>query len=391
LELNDLLTISVRQVIRHRRRYLGVVLAIALGVAGFITIITMGREVKRNFNEDLDLIGGVTVVRIYFDNQRAYQPQWFRPQTLTALKQLPGVKDLSLAAVAGGSTIRQGQRFTFMLMGVDDSFWQVRSFWADSGHLFGAEDVAQRRRECVLGTELAKKIFGRRDITGEFLEINQELYRISGVLGGVTDSSLANSALLPLTTTEDRLPTKVLPDRLYLRCNTWDDVNEVAAAIPRTINQYQVPEQLHVEVLWEALKRVQHVAWWVEFFIYLAITATFLLGGIGIWNVMMAAVRSRTREIGLKKAMGAKDRDILAQFLSEALCLSIGAALLGATLGRIGMQVMGYLIGSHPPEDLFFLSFMMGLVFAIVLGVGAGLYPSIQASRMEVVSAIRYE
>jgi putative ABC transport system permease protein len=391
LELNDLLTISVRQVIRHRRRYLGVVLAIALGVAGFITIITMGREVKRNFNEDLDLIGGVTVIRIYFDNQRAYQPQWFRPQTLTALKKLPGVKDLSLAAVASGSTIRQGQRFTFMLMGVEDGFWQVRSFWADSGHLFGAEDVAKRRRECVLGTELARKIFGRCDITGEYLEINQEPYRISGVLGGVTDSSLANSALLPLTTTEDRLPTKVLPDRLYLRCNTWDDVNQVAAAIPATINRYQMPEQLHVEVMWEALKRVQHVAWWVEFFIYLAITATFFLGGIGIWNVMMAAVRSRTREIGLKKAMGAKDRDILAQFLSEALCLSIGAALLGATLGRIGMQVMGYLIGSHPQEDLFFLSLMMGLAFAIVLGVGAGLYPSIQASRMEVVSAIRYE
>jgi putative ABC transport system permease protein len=133
------------------------------------------------------------------------------------------------------------------------------------------------------------------------------------------------------------------------------------------------------------------LAWWIEFLIYLATTATFLLGGVGIWNVMMAAVTSRTREIGLKKAMGAEDRDILAQFLSEALCLSAGAALLGAGLGRILMEIMSYMIGSRPPEELFFFGLALAFLFAVLIGVVAGLYPSIRASRMEVVTAIRYE
>ena len=75
MRLDDLMRVSVRQVIRHRRRYLGVVLAIALGVAGFLNIVTMTREVKHNFNENLDLIGGVTIVRLYFDNNRSYRPQ----------------------------------------------------------------------------------------------------------------------------------------------------------------------------------------------------------------------------------------------------------------------------------------------------------------------------
>ena len=79
MQFNDLLTVSVRQVIRHRRRYLGVVLAIALGVAGFINILTMSREVKKNFNEDLDLIGGVTVIRLSFDNTRLTNPSGFGP------------------------------------------------------------------------------------------------------------------------------------------------------------------------------------------------------------------------------------------------------------------------------------------------------------------------
>lgn len=377
--------------VRHRRRYLGVILAIALGVAGFITVITMTREVKKNFNNDLDLIGAVTVIRVYFDNQRSYRPQWFRENTLAALAKMPGVKELSLTAVKSGHTSFHGQKFNFMTLAVDDAFWQVRSFWALKGSLFGVAAVSERQRVCVLGAELAKKIFGSQKVVGQSLEINQELYRVSGVLGGVTDSGLANAAFLPFTTAQDRLPGQFLADRLYLRCLTWDDVASVAAAVPKVLGSLQSPEELHVEVSWEALKRVQQLTWWIEFMVYLAIGATFILGGVGIWNVMMAAVTSRTREIGLKKAMGAEDKDILAQFLSEALCLSGTAALLGAGLGRLMMEIMGGIIGSHPPEDLFFLGLCLGFAFAVIIGVAAGLYPSLRASRMEVVTAIRYE
>jgi putative ABC transport system permease protein len=391
MRLNDLIRVSMRQVLRHRRRYIGVVLAIALGVAGFLNIVTMSREVKNNFNENLDLIGGVTILRIYFDNQRSYRPQWFREQTLTALKHLQGVKELSLTAVKYANTNWHGERFGFTTMAVDDSFWQVRQFWPLTGRLFGPDVVATHQRQCVVGAELAKKIFGSTHIRGKILEINQEIYQVSGVLGGVTDSGLSNSVFLPLTTAEDRFPGRLLADRLYLRCSTWDDVAHVAKAVPGIVQAHQSPEELHVEVSWEALKRVKQLAWWIEFLIYLATSATFLLGGVGIWNVMMAAVTSRTREIGLKKAMGAEDRDILLQFLSEALCLSAGAALLGAGLGRVMMEILSYVIESRPPENLFFLALTLAFLFAVLIGVGAGLYPSIRASRMEVVTAIRYE
>lgn len=392
MKFNDLLMVSVRQVVRHRRRYLGVVLAIALGVAGFLNIITMSREVKKNFNENLDLIGGVTVIRIYFDNTRSYRPQWFRHNTLTALSHIPGVKEMSLtAAGGGGQTNWHGQRHNYAVVAVDENFWQVSSYWAQTGSLFGTAAVSGHKRECVLGADLARRIFGSQDVRGRLLEINNDIYWISGVLGGVTNSSVANAAFLPLTTAKDRLTSRLLPDRLYLRCQTWDDVAQVAAAVPAAISSNQSPEELHLEVSWEGLKRVQQLAWWIECLVYLATTATFLLGGVGIWNVMMAAVVSRTREIGLKKAMGAEDRDILAQFLSEALCLSMGAALLGGLLGRVMMEILGFMVGSRPSEDLFLLGLALGFFFAVILGVGAGLYPSLRASRMEVVTAIRYE
>jgi putative ABC transport system permease protein len=106
---------------------------------------------------------------------------------------------------------------------------------------------------------------------------------------------------------------------------------------------------------------------------------------------MMSAVQTRTREIGLKKAMGAEDRDILAQFLSESLILSLGAALLGVGAGRIVTQVTGRLLQSPPPEDLFLGTTLIGLLFALIVGLGAGFVPALRASRMQVVQAIRYE
>jgi putative ABC transport system permease protein len=391
LRLNDLLCVSVRQVLRHRRRYLGVILAISLGVASLITVVTMSRDVKKNFNRDLNLIGGVTVLRVGFDNLPYQRPEWFRADTIAAIKRLPGVEEVSLAAGGWAHTSFKGQNHGFMLLGVEEPFWEIQGFWPLHGRLLDAMDVSGHKREVVIGPELAKKVFGTEQVAGVSMAINDDLYRVAGVLGGLSDSSYNNSVFMPLTTAQDRILKLSVPNRIYVRVATWDDVRKVAEALPATIQSRQPAAGLRLQVFWERLKRVKRLAWWIEFFVYLAITATLVLGGVGIWNVMMAAVRSRTREIGLKKAMGAQDRDILAQFLSEALCLSVSAALVGVLLGWVIVQCLGFCIGSHPPQDLFLLCIALGLLFAIMLGVGAGLYPSIQASRMEVVSAIRYE
>ncbi len=377
--------------LRYRRRYLGVMLAIALGVAGFTTTITMSRDFKRNMNRDLTVIGGVTGIKAFFPLISENRPGWFRAETINALEQIPGVEKVSLVAGGPARSFQQGHPRPLQVLAVDRNFWEVRGFWPLRGELFSQADIDGRQRKVVLGANLAQTLFGTQKVEGLNLEINHDLYRISGVLAGVVVGDLANMVLMPLTTAQDRLPGLSPANMAYLRCFTWDDVPAVTEAIPRVVQSFQSAEELSVDALWEALKRVQHIYWWVEFFIYLAVSATLLLGGVGIWNVMMAAVRSRTREIGLKKAMGAQDRDILAQFLSEALCLSLGGALAGVALGRIAMEVLGFSLGIRPAEGLFLLCLLLGIVFAVGLGVGAGLYPSIQASRMEVVSAIRYE
>jgi len=352
----------------------------------------VSRDFKRNLNRDLTLIGGATVIKAQFDNRLTSRPMVFRPRTLEALRRQPGVQEVSLIAFQAGKTdLPSGKHYLFNIMALDQGFWQVRSFWASRGKLFGPEAVTERKRECVLGDSLAKKIFGHTNVAGDILNINNEPYLITGILGGLTDSDLAGTAYLPLTTVEDRFPGMLMADRVYLRCATLEDVAPVAASISEVVQRNQPAEQLQIDVVWEGLWRVQRIFWWAEFFIYVAIGATLLLGGVGIWNVMMAAVRSRTREIGLKKAVGADDVDILKQFLAEALLLSVGASILGILLGRLTVSCLAYFINSQPMESLFLICTGLGLLFGMLLGIGAGLFPSIQASRMEVVDAVRYE
>jgi putative ABC transport system permease protein len=299
----------------------------------------------------------------------------------------------NVSLVAGKRTFAtwRGHQERINIVAVDGSFWQVRSFEAQTGRLFGPEAVSQRKRECVLGAELAKKFFGVESAPGLLLEINQNFFQVIGVLEEMSDTSLANAAYLPLTTVQDRLSGATWADRLYVRCHTAQDVAGVAERIRGIIQSHQSAEQLYVDVAWDKLNRVLRVTWWVEFFVHLAIGTTLLLGGVGIFNVMMAAVRSRTREIGLKKAMGAEDRNILAQFLTEALTLSLAATLVGVGLSRIAIEMMVWSIGARPSENLFFSAMALGLLFAVILGVAAGLYPSVKASHMEVVTATRYE
>lgn len=394
LDLHDLLRVSFRQVLRQRSRYLGVLLTVTLGTAGFIAVNTIGRNVKRNLDRDLDVLGGVTLVKVFFDDEAAGRPPTkFRPDTLAALRALPGVDGVSAMAMkmVNARAVLRGERYGFTLVGVDEHFWSVNSFAAVDGRLFAADEIAGRRAVCVLGARLALELYGPGPAVGEDLLVDDDLYRVTGLLDGPGVGDRDRWAFIPVTTAEDRIHPLIPPNRLYIRCRSADFVKPVTEAVPGVIHRFQPSDYLRVEVGWERLKHVQRMVWWVQAFVHIAVAATLALGGFGIWTIMMSASRSRTREIGLKKAMGAEDRDILAQFLAESAALSLGAGLLGAGLGWLAVRGIGIWLGSSPPPETVWLYMGVSLCVALALGIGAGFYPSFRASRMEPVTAIKYE
>lgn len=393
--IKDLLRISLRQVFRQKKRSIGIVLAIALGTAGLIAIVTVGDEVKKNLNRDLDLLGGATLLNLGFHEEKDpySRRKYFLDKTIMELRRLPGVSVVSKATedIYWGNLPFKGKNIPTPVQGVDEWYWAASSLSAVKGTLLGPSDVKERALVCVIGEVLAQSLYGDEDPLGEFLRIQKDLYRIIGVVGGLQIGDRKKYAFIPVTTMVDRCGERYLADRLYLRCKTWDDVRPVVSAIPGIVEANQDPKFLYIEASWKQLDRFVAIVWWVELFLYLSIASTLVIGGFGIWNGMMTSVTARTREIGLKKAMGASPVDIMGQFLCESLWLSLCAGLLGVALGYGLVEGVCFYLGSSPNQEIFITYSCMSVTFSAVLGIIAGFYPALKAASMDAVSAIRYE
>jgi len=394
----DILRISIRHVFRQRRRFLGPTLAIVFGTAGMIVVMSLSDDVKKVFNTKLDLLGGATILQVYFEDKPLDQPwtarvRFFYWDVLKALRKLPGVSVVSTIALKSApASVGWGKnQGHFPLVAVDRYFWELHAFEPVAGGFFDKEAVECGDRVCVIGAEVARTLFDREDVAGSHILIENDLYRIAGVLDGFRVGEGTRFIFVPLTTAFSRISHMTLPVRLFIRCKSWDDVTPTAAAVPGVVGDFLHTDRLRVDGEWGNLKRVKRVALWLEVFANVCVIATLILGGLGIWNIMMASVRSRTREIGVKKAIGAEDRDILVQFMAESLALFTGAALSGVVLGWLATEAIGLILNSRPPMDLFLRSTAWSVGTSFALGLCAGTYPSIRASRMEVASALRHE
>ncbi len=394
LNAADLWRIGAREVWRRRRRYGGVALGLVLGTLGFVVILTMGREVRDHIHRDLDLLGGATMVKLRLvpDNGIG-EGESVSAASLAELRGLEGVQVVSTAAISARPVRLQLEDETqhAVALGVDSYFWEANSFTPVSGAFFGPEEVEGRERVCVLGAALAERLCGERPSIGEWIRIERDLYQVRGLLEGAGVGDRDEFVFLPLTTARDRLAGFSPINRLYVRCAALPDVEAVAAAVPDAVREHQAGVPLQLDVPWVQLRYVRRLLGWMETFILIAIGTTLGLGSLGIWNGMLSAVRARTREIGLKKAMGAEDRDIHAQFLVEALCLSFGAAVVGVAGARVALIGISWVLHSSVPDGLFLACTVLSLFLSLLLGLVAGYWPARQASRMDAVSAMRDE
>ncbi|WP_298031662.1 ABC transporter permease [uncultured Desulfovibrio sp.] len=393
--MSDLFRVSLRQVVRQGG--FGVILSIALGITAFVALSVLGREIRYKVGQDMVLMGGVNVIRIYMDDQQyPGQPQReFYPETVDALRALPGVGMVSRNLRGGRMfTLRgEGERsMSVDFIGVDQYFAEVYSLTLVAGRLFNADDMGRHRRVCMLGREAARNLYGDpADALGKLLFLEKDVVEVVGVLSGVMLGSWGQGGFLPYTTMMDRNWAGGKVTRLFIRAIGWEDVPPLVRMIPEVVREHQSAPYLVVRTQEEQLERIKTTFMWVEALLWLGIAASLMLGGFGIWHGTFAAVRARTREVGLKKAMGGSDADILAQFLAEALCKSVAGGILGIVVGVVLVEVGAWSLGTGISYPLLIASSLGSIVFSALIGVAGGLYPALQASRMDVVSALRFE
>jgi putative ABC transport system permease protein len=383
-----------RLVLRNRRRYKAVMAGIAVGTAGFIVIQTMGDSVEKKMGEHLELLGEATVLKAYWENEDSYHPGQFTMRDVARLKRIPHL--LAVAPVVSLPQVNAVFKTTEWspgLFGVDNQYWMTQSPTVLRGRLIGPSDVVGRKTVCVLGQDVVKYLFENSDPLGTHLKAGNLTFEVVGILGGIQHSDIRRSIFIPISTAQNLFHGLYRIQEIFLRVDDWNYVesakNDAMNVLASSHKGYE--NGIRIQFFPDRLQRVKSTVYLVKLFVYAALGVTIILGGLGITSVMLAAVQDRTREIGLRKALGARERIILLQFLIEAVFISFLSGAIGVAAGFSLVQLLKGPLGVDVSPAMITVSIIGGLMFTVFLGVISGIYPSIRASRMDSVTAMRFE
>ncbi len=394
--LEDLATVSLKQIYRNRRRYKSVIIGISVGIAGIIVVLTMGDSVEQNLGQNLELLGSATIVKASFDftkSKRKHGGQYF-PKDIEDIKKLPGVKSVSPTVLSFPTFSYKLNKIGGRLMGVEENFFDTIHIPMARGRRINSDDVAWFSSVCVVGDEIVRTLFpDDEDPLGKKLFIGGHLFRIVGIIGGVEDPSFLNTIIIPISVARSRFADMYDVRNIYVRAINWDAVSQLHKDLLKLLmaNQPGYAESMDVRSFPERIKTIQHAVLLVKVFLYSSLMVTVILGGIGIMNVMLSAVRERTKEIGLRKSVGATEKMILSQFLFESISISLTGALLGILLGFVSVQILKGVFQTSPAYGVFALSVLGGVLFGVMLGIASGILPAVKASRLDPAESMRFE
>jgi putative ABC transport system permease protein len=284
------------------------------------------------------------------------------------------------------------------LQGVSADFQHIRNFFVDTGRCFGDVETDNRRQVCVLGREALKNLHADEGIVGGHVTLEGKRFRVIGLLekkGSFLGNSLDNVILVPYTTAIDTFPDAARSLAFMAQARTPAQVPEAKAQIIDALRRRHhlgpdQPNDFRIATQDEVLKEFNKISVIATSVLTGIVGVSLLVGGIGIMNVMLVSVTERTREIGLRKAVGARRRDILAQFLTEAVVLSTSGGLAGIALA----YAITALVALHP--DMVDLAIpwwavLVGVGFSMGVGVVFGLLPAFKAAILQPIDALRYE
>ena len=395
--LQDLLKVALRQVLRHQRRYRGVFLSIALGIAGLVTVLTMGEAIEKKVAINLELLGSATIIKASwdYDQKTRWHHGQFRPEDLQDLRKLERLVDATgFVRKADHTFIHRQNKVQGQLMGVESNFFSALHIAFSEGSAITEEDVAFRRNVCVVGSRLRNELFeGSDSPLGKTVWIEGKVFTVIGILGGVEDREYSRTLFVPIPVAWDDYFGEPAISGIYVRAKNWQQVSDLREEVYAVLAAKHAGYAASLDVTYypEKIRTITSIEYLVKFLLYLGLAMVILLGGSGITNLMYLAVQERTVEIGLRKAVGATDEVILTQFLVEAVVTSFTGVAAGLALGVTIMLILRVLFDMIPDYGMMVAGTIGALILGIGLGVIPGLNPARKASRLEPAEAMRFE
>jgi macrolide transport system ATP-binding/permease protein len=310
---------------------------------------------------------------------------------------IPEVRKVAPSVSGRGQAVYQNKNWNTQILGTSPEYASMRASIPVIGRFFQEDDVRKRSRVAVLGMTPARELFPEGNPLGKFIKINKVSFQVIGILpekGASTWRDQDDTIVIPITTAMHRLLGKDHIDSIDIEVATASQMESVENAArelvtrrhrlpPSQQNTLQIRNMAEIQA---ALSETNKTMSWLLASIA---TISLLVGGIGIMNIMLVSVTERTREIGLRKAVGARRWDILSQFLIEALVVSLTGGVIGIISGWLVTLGMSKLAGWAASVTLG--GVLLAFFFAAVIGVIFGLWPARKASSLSPINAIRYE
>jgi putative ABC transport system permease protein len=398
------LRIALKALSRNKLRTILTMLGMIIGVGAVITMVALGRGAQSTIEEQVKS-AGTNMININAGNfsqggvrQGQGMSSTLMPEDAEALRSIPGVQYVAAGANSRGQVIAGNQNWNTRIEGTDVDFPYIRNWMPREGGFFTPQDVRGAQKVAVLGSVVAETLFGPDvDPTGQIIRIRNQPFKVIGVMTtrgqSATGQDQDDVIYTPYTTVIKKLQGQQHINNITVSAAT-SDTAPVAEAIRETLRiRHKLsagdPDDFMVRTLEDmAALRTETTKTMTTLLAAIA-GVSLLVGGIGIMNIMLVSVTERTREIGLRLAIGARGKDVLLQFLVEAIVISLFGGLLGIGLGYILSDVLERTL--EWPTSIPTNAIAMAFGFAAATGVFFGFYPARKAARLDPIEALRFE
>ncbi|MDZ7265269.1 MAG: ABC transporter permease [candidate division KSB1 bacterium] len=405
LRISNLLKAAFNSILKNKLRSILTALGIIIGVASVIVMIAIGKGASARIQAQITSLGtDMLMIRPSFTVRGGVNlgAGSFNRLTFDDVEKIKEqatlIKAISPMVRSGGQVIGGGKNWNTSIYGVSPDYLYIRNYELKSGEMFTERDERSSKKVAVLGKTVAEELFGDQDPVGEQIRINKTPFTVIGVLKEKGQSGMGGDqddvVLAPSKTVLYRLKGGQYIDMIYVSAISKDQIYAAQTeltTIMRAAHRLQEGEDNDFDIRNQAdiISMASSTSKTLTILLGSIAAVSLIVGGIGIMNIMLVSVTERTREIGIRLAVGARSSDILTQFLSESIVLSLIGGIIGTLLAFVVTFLMRKFTTFTP--QIYPATVLLAFSFSAIVGVFFGFYPARKAAMLNPIEALRYE